>query len=81
MAPNKFLHGHMEMKPAGYSTGPSVMSWRHYRQIVMMLAHFLSLIPQLAYITNGEVYDQDLECEKPRWSDVTNIMYVHIFPS
>jgi len=81
MAPNEFLRGHSEMKPAGYSTGPSVMSRRHYRQIVMMLAHFLSLIPQLAYITNGEVYDQDLEREKPRWSDMTNIMYVHIFPS
>lgn len=79
MAPNEFLDGHFELCPAGYSTGSSVMSRRHYRQMVMMLAYFLSMIPHLAYIILGGRYDQDLEDDKPVWSMVTNIMYVPIF--
>ncbi len=79
MAPNAFLARHHELCAAGYSTGSSVMSRRHYRQMVMMLAHFLSRIPQLAYTVMGSVYEQDLEYEDPVWTFVTNIMYVHIF--
>jgi hypothetical protein len=79
MAPNEFLAGHVELCSAGYSTGSSIMARRHYRQMVMMLAHFLSKIPELAYIVTGDGYDQNLEDEEPVWIMVTNIMYVHIF--
>lgn len=76
MAPNGFLTRELELCAAGYSTGSSVMSRRHYRQMVMMLAHFLSMIPELAYTVRGSVYEQDLEHEDPKWSHVTNIMCV-----
>jgi hypothetical protein len=79
MAPNAFLAGDLELCAAGHSTGLSVMSRRHYRQMVMMLAHFLSRIRHLAYMVMGSVYDLDLEYEDPFWSDVTNIMYVDLF--
>ena len=42
MAPNDFL---TRLKPAclsGYSTGSSIMTMRHYWQIVMMISHFLA---------------------------------------
>jgi hypothetical protein len=76
MAPTEFLLANFVPCHAGYSTGSSTMSQRHYRQIVMMLAHFLANIPELAYSNIGNVYDQDLEDPKPVWSMVTNIMYV-----
>lgn len=79
MAPNEFLAGHFEPCPAGHSTGSSIMSRRHYRQIVMMLAHFVSMIPRLAYSNVESIYQQDLEHEDPQWWKVTEIMYVHIF--
>ena len=47
MAPNKFLRGYFTPVRAGYSTGESVMSTRHYRQTVIMIAHFLELVPSL----------------------------------
>lgn len=81
MAPNEFLGGYFEACPAGYSTGSSVMCRRHYRQMVMMFAHFLSMIRELAYDTYGNIYDQDLEDDKAGWAMVTNIMYVLIFES
>jgi hypothetical protein len=74
MAPNDFLLGRFTPCRAGYSTGPSAMSQVHYRQIVMMLAHFLADIPELPYLNISDVYDQDLEDPKAAWSMVTNIM-------
>jgi len=74
MAPNDFLVGHFMPCRAGYSTGSSTMSQVHYRQIVMMLAHFLADIPELAYLNIGDVYNQDLEDPKAAWSMVTNVM-------
>jgi len=74
MAPNDFLGGTSELCAAGHSTGSSVMRRRHYRQMVMMFAHFLAEIPSLAYNTLGNVYNLNLEEERPRWSAITNIM-------
>jgi hypothetical protein len=79
MAPNEFLGAHFEPCTAGYSTGSSVMSRRHYRQMVMMFAHFLPMIRDHAYYTIGDVYDQDLDGNEPNWGYTTNIMYVNIF--
>jgi hypothetical protein len=81
MAPNDFLVGHIQPRPAGYSTGSSTMSRRHYRQMIMMFAHFLSEIPELAYMYILDRYGQNLEDQSPQWSYVTNIMYVHISAS
>jgi hypothetical protein len=74
MAPNEFFLGSFQPYAAGYSTGPSTMSRRHYRQIVMMLVFFLAKIPQLSYSNIGDVYDQDLEFSSPMWSMITNVM-------
>ena len=74
MAPNEFLIGHFIPCRAGYSTGSSTMSQRHYRQMVMMLAYFLAEIPELAYSNIGDVYTQDLEDPRPAWAMVTNVM-------
>ena len=78
MAPNEFLLGHYEVTPAGHSSGSSTMSRRHYRQMVMMFSHFLSMISHLAYNEVGDGYGQDLEANRAAWSLVTNIMYVQV---
>jgi hypothetical protein len=74
MAPNDFLIGHLTPCRAGYCTGSSTMTQQHYRQMVMMLAHFLADIPELSYLNIRNVYDQDLEDPKAAWSMVTNVM-------
>lgn len=77
MAPNQFLRGHFTPTPAGRSTGSSVMSTRHYRQTVMMFAHFLAKVSKLSFYnnrTNGEVYDQSLDSPSPHFSRVTDVM-------
>jgi hypothetical protein len=74
MAPNDFLGGTSELCAAGHSTGSSVMSRRHYRQMVMMFAHFVADIPSLAYDTLGNIYRLDLEEKSPAWWTITNIM-------
>jgi hypothetical protein len=74
MAPNEFLLGQFEPCSAGYSTGPSTMQRRHYRQVVMMLAFFLAQIPELSYTNISNVYEQDLEDSRPVWSMITNVM-------
>jgi hypothetical protein len=79
MAPNEFIRGRAEPCPPGHSSGSTVMSRRHYRQTVMMLAHFLALIPQLAFFNIGEVYAQDLDSSRPHFEGITNILYA--FPS
>jgi hypothetical protein len=76
MAPNEFLRGGTEPCPPGRSSGSPLMSKRHYRQVVMMLAHFLALIPQLAFTNKGEVYEQDLNSSKPHFEKITNVLYV-----
>jgi hypothetical protein len=74
MAPNEFFQRGFKLSAAGHSTGSSVMSQRHYRQMVMMLAHFLSMISDLAYMITGDGYIEDLEKSDLEWTDFTNIM-------
>jgi hypothetical protein len=76
MAPDAFLRGETEPCPAGFTSGSPVMSKRHYRQMVMMLAHFLECIPHLAFANTFSVYEQDLESSKPNFERITNILYV-----
>lgn len=74
MAPNDFVSGHYQHCAAGYFSGPSVMSQRHYRQMVMMMAHFLAEIPACGYSNQVDVYEMDLNVPKPNWSLVTNVL-------
>lgn len=74
MAPNEFLRGHVGPFPPGRSSGSSVMSKRHYRQMVMMFAHFLAQIPNLSFQVYGEVYQQDLNSETANFSMRTNAL-------
>ena len=76
MAPNSFFSQGGERSPPGYSTGSSVLTRRHYRQIIMMFAHFLALIPDRAYVNIGNVYSQDLNADDAKWSQITDILYV-----
>lgn len=74
MVPNNFLDDHTIPTRAGYTTGKSSMPTRHYRQMVMMLAHFLSRIPELAFHNPGGVYKQSLNSDVADFSMVTNAM-------
>ena len=74
MAPNSFLTGFTPTHPPGYSTGSLIMSMRHYRQIVMMLAHFLGKIPDWAYYTLDDPNDIDLDATSPTWGLFTNVL-------
>ncbi|KAH9022649.1 hypothetical protein EDB85DRAFT_1895171 [Lactarius pseudohatsudake] len=73
MAPNGFLSCQIPPSGPGFSTGPPLMSRRHYRQTTMMLAHFLGKIPERSYINIADVYEQDLESEQPNWDQITNV--------
>ncbi len=74
MAPNDFLTRLKPVCPSRYSTGSSIMTTRHYRQIVMMISHFLGKVSDRAYYTLGDPYDIDLDAASPNWSLFTNIM-------
>lgn len=74
MAPDDFLSGLTPARPAGYTTGSSIMSTRHYRQIVVMIAHFLAKVSDRAYYTLGDVEDIDLEATSQNWGLFSNIM-------
>jgi hypothetical protein len=74
MAPNAFLNGSAPACHAGYSTGPSTMTTRHYRQIVMMISHFLEKVADRAYYTLGDPYGIDLDSASPNWGWFTSIM-------
>jgi hypothetical protein len=65
MAPNQFLEGHFTPTRAGYSKGSSVMSTRHYRQTIMMLAKFLAKVSELSFFNSREVYEQSLDSASP----------------
>jgi hypothetical protein len=80
MAPNDFISHQTEPSHPGHSTGSSVLSRKHYRQLIMMFAHFLAMIPNRAYSNVGNIYSQNLDEKDPNWSDITNIMYVICFP-
>ncbi len=74
MAPNSFLTGFTPARPSGYSTGSSIMSMRHYRQIVIMLAHFLGKIPDRAYYTLDDPNNIDLDATSLTWGLFTNVL-------
>ena len=74
MAPNQFLKGHFAPTRAGYSKGTSVMSTRHYRQMIMMLAKFLAKVSELSFFNSGEVYEQSLDSASPNFSRITDVM-------
>ena len=71
MAPNEFLRGHFAPVHAGYSTGESVMSTRHYRQTVIMIAHFLEYVPELAFHNPADKYDQSLDSASTDFGQIT----------
>jgi hypothetical protein len=74
MAPNDFLRGHYTPTCAGYSTGPTNMSRRHYRQTVMMLAHFLAEVKELSFLNTDPVYEIDLDSEYPDFEFITDVL-------
>jgi hypothetical protein len=82
MAPNGFLDDHYEACDPGYSTGSSLMATRHYRQVLMMIVHFLQRIPESAYFNLEDDYALDLDgpSEHCQWSEFTNALYVHVTP-
>ena len=82
MAPKAFLQGHTQPCPPGRASASPLMSKRHYRQMVMMIAHFLALLPERPYDNVRSVYEMDLESSKPNFEHVTDTLYVfHSFPS
>lgn len=74
MAPNEFLRGHYQPTRAGYSTGPSMMSRRHYRQVAMMLTHFLAGVRELPFVNTESVYSLDLESDVPDFHGITDVL-------
>ena len=65
MAPKQFFRGCFIPSKLGCSSGSSVLSTCHYRQIIIMFAHFLSKIPLCSYLNNQSIYEQDLKCKNP----------------
>lgn len=76
MAPNVFLRGEAEPFPAGHSSGSPHMSKRHYRQMVMMMAYFLGKLPDHPFLTEKQIYDQNLDSPKAEFDKITDVMYV-----
>lgn len=78
MAPNEFLRGHTRPTPAGHSSASPLMSRRHYRQILMMIVHFLALLPGQAYYNVRSVYNISLDAIQPNFESITDTLYVFI---
>ncbi len=75
MAPNAFLSCQMDPSPPGHSTGSPLLSRRHYRQVVMMFAHFMSKIPERSWVNiHSSTYFQNLDAAEPKWWRVTNVL-------
>lgn len=74
MAPNKFLAGHFIPPPPGRSKHSPLMSKRHYRQVVMMIAYFLGCVRELSFLNVESVYSQQLDSEEPEFNKITNVM-------
>ncbi len=74
MAPNSFLTRFTPACLPRYSTGLSIISIRHYQQIVMMLAHFLGKIPDQAYYTLNNPNDIDLDATSLTQRQFTNVL-------
>jgi hypothetical protein len=77
MAPKGFLSRQPDRSDPcapGYSTGSSVMSTRHYRQLVIMIVYFLCQLSERSYVTYDDLYNQDLASIEPQWEYVTDAM-------
>jgi hypothetical protein len=74
MAPKEFLRGHMEPAPPGHSSASPAMSKRHYRQVLMMIVHFLALIPQRSFQNRRKVYEQNLDTQRADFDKITDAM-------
>jgi hypothetical protein len=77
MAPDRFIGGRLAPpRPAGRKPPPrsSRMSKRHYRQVVMMLTHFLTKLTLHPFIALRSPYEQDLESESPEFELVTDAL-------
>lgn len=74
MAPNEFLEGGFVATEAGRSSSSSVMSRRHYRQVVMMISHFMEKVAHLPYLNIESVYKQDLESNSTNFWEVTDVL-------
>lgn len=82
MAPNEFLCGRTQPSPPGHSSASPLMSRRHYRQMVMLFAHFLDQVATCSFYNMEDVYKQDLTSPAPNFGNITTIMYVvSIVPS
>jgi len=73
MAPNEFLHGHIRALPRKRTKESSRMPRRHYRQTVMMIAHFLGKLPNHSYRTVDE-FTQKLDTEDADFHKVTDAL-------
>jgi hypothetical protein len=77
MAPSEFLQGEIKASHHGRPTSSPVMSRRHYRQTVMMIAHFLADLPEHSYLNHTDgVFVQDLESEHANFHLSTDALYV-----
>ena len=74
MVPDDVLSGQVPPSPAGFSTGHSVMSARHYRQVLMMIVHFLADLPKRSFMVLGTVYEQDLDSVAANFDYVTDAL-------
>lgn len=77
MAPKTFARRRDQRCAAGYSSGASQMPRRHYRQVVLMLLHFLANIKDRSYVNFGddsELFAVDLDCEAINWKCVSTAM-------
>ena len=74
MVPLKFFHGEIEEKRGKKKRESSVMSQRHYRQVVIMMAEFLEKATGGTYYLLLSAYEQDLDAEDPKFKEYTNIM-------
>lgn len=75
MAPKTFARRTEPRCAAGYSSGPSQMSRRRYRQVVLMMLHFLTKIRERSYMFHQpNIYNYDLDAEEIWWPGVSTAM-------
>jgi hypothetical protein len=76
MAPNEFLQGHIKASPHKKAKESSRMPRRHYRQTIMMLAHFLSELPNRSYwkLPVVGVFSQNLDADVPSFHSTTDAL-------
>ena len=74
IASNNFLTSNISTYLPRYSTGSSIMSIRHYRQIITIIAHFLGKVSDRAYYTLDDLDDIDLDGASLNWKLFMNII-------